>query len=166
MIFKYELGVTLKSLIHGFEGVVMGRSEEITGCNVYMVQPRVLATDGKLPDAYWMSESVLVQTDAEKVILAEDLQAAPIPPKTFIFDLGVTVKSLVHGLEGVVTARAEFLGNTNRYRVQPVGVTKEGKLKHDYWIDEHALAQTEAKKVELAQAAGSGGPMPAVAGYR
>lgn len=69
-MFKFELGVTLKSVIHGYEGVAVARAEHITGCNQYMVQPG-LDKDGKLKDAYWLDEHSLVQTKAKPVVVSE-----------------------------------------------------------------------------------------------
>jgi hypothetical protein len=35
--FKFDLGVTVKDVIHGFEGVVTGRCQYLTGCTQYLV---------------------------------------------------------------------------------------------------------------------------------
>ncbi len=68
-IFKFELGVTLKHLIHGYEGVAVARAQHITGCNQYMVQPPGLTKDGKLHDVYWLDEHALQQTAKKKLVL-------------------------------------------------------------------------------------------------
>lgn len=69
-MFKFELGVTLKSVIHGYEGVAVARAELITGCNQYMVQPG-LDKDGKIMDAYWLDEHALIQTKAKQVVVSK-----------------------------------------------------------------------------------------------
>jgi len=38
--FKIELGAKVKDEVTGIEGIVIGRTEHITGCNTYSVQPR------------------------------------------------------------------------------------------------------------------------------
>ncbi len=79
--FKFELGVTLKSVIHGYEGVAVARSEHITGCNQYMVQPG-LDKDGKLKDCYWLDEHALVQTKAKQIVLPQPEEKPGGPPVT------------------------------------------------------------------------------------
>lgn len=76
--FKFELGVTLKSVIHGFEGVAMVRSEHITNCNQYLLQPP-MGKDGKLPDAYWIDEHALVQTKAKPIVLPSAAKTGGVP---------------------------------------------------------------------------------------
>lgn len=57
--FKFELGVTLKDKVTGFEGVVMVRAEYHTGCLHYGLQTRKLK-DGKPVGWEWLDESQLV----------------------------------------------------------------------------------------------------------
>lgn len=151
MTFKFELGVTVEHLIHGYEGIVVARAEHITGCNRYTVQAKGLNKDYKPKEAYWMDEHALKLTKAKKLVIERD--AVP-----FKFDLGVTVKHLVHGLEGVVIGRADELTGGNRYMVQPRGMTPDGKL-HDYvWCHEQELEQTKAKKIVMPMEEKPGGP--------
>lgn len=58
--FKFELGETLKDIITGFHGVVMGRTQYATGCNHYGLVSRDLDKDGKPKDWQWFDESRLV----------------------------------------------------------------------------------------------------------
>lgn len=44
--FKFELGVTLKERVTGFEGVVMGRTQYYTGCDHYGLLSRELTDKG------------------------------------------------------------------------------------------------------------------------
>jgi hypothetical protein len=55
--FKYELGDKAKDVVSGFEGVITGRAEHITGCNTYGLQPP--AKDGKKEDPTWFDEQRL-----------------------------------------------------------------------------------------------------------
>jgi len=74
MEFKFELGEVLKDTITGLRGVVMGRTQYITGCNHYGLLVRKLNKDGKVPDWEWMDEMRL-QKAGEKI----SFHSAPIP---------------------------------------------------------------------------------------
>lgn len=54
--FKFELGIEAKDKITGFSGIIMSRSEHLTGCNVYGVAPKVI-TDGKPSETQWFDEN-------------------------------------------------------------------------------------------------------------
>jgi len=74
MEFKFELGEILKDTVTGFCGVIMGRTQYITGCNHYGLLTRKLSKDGKVPDWEWMDEMRLQRT-GEKTFL----HSAPVP---------------------------------------------------------------------------------------
>lgn len=57
-MFKFELGDTVKEKITGFEGVIMGRTEYITGCRQYGILHRKLK-DGRPQDWMWIDEERL-----------------------------------------------------------------------------------------------------------
>lgn len=59
MAFKIEMGVKVRDIINGFEGVVTGRAEYVTGCNQYIVCPTGLDKDGKMRDSSWFDEGRL-----------------------------------------------------------------------------------------------------------
>lgn len=150
-IFKFDLGVSVEHLIHGYEGVVTARAEHITGCNRYTVQAKGMNKDQKPKEAYWMDEHALKLTKAKKLVVERE-------DRPFKFELGVTVKHLVHGLEGVVIGRAEELTGDNQYMVQPRGMTADGKL-HDYhWCIEGIIEQTKAKQIVIPPVVKPGGP--------
>jgi len=63
-----QLGDTVRDRITGFEGVVTGRVEYITGCNQLLVSPRV--KDGAKQDACWFDEQRCeVDVSAERIVL-------------------------------------------------------------------------------------------------
>jgi len=65
---KFEMGSTVKCLITGFEGLVTGRCEYITGCDQYLVQPKV--KDGSHVDGKWLDDNRLEKQDVEILKLA------------------------------------------------------------------------------------------------
>ena len=58
-MFKFELGILAKEKIAGFEGVITGRAEYLTGCRKYAIQPQKLTKDGKTTDWEWVDESMV-----------------------------------------------------------------------------------------------------------
>lgn len=64
--FLIELGVSVKSNISGFKGIVTSRSEHVNGCNRYWVAPKV-DKEGKMPEGAWFDEGELIVTLKPKV---------------------------------------------------------------------------------------------------
>lgn len=61
---ELQLGCTVKDKITGFEGVVTGIVDYLSGCNQALVVPKV-DKDGKLRDAHWFDVQRLTVADAE-----------------------------------------------------------------------------------------------------
>ena len=60
--FKFNLGDRLKDRVTGFEGIVMSRTEWLTGCNTYGLKSQVLK-DGLPTDSQWVDEVQLDKVD-------------------------------------------------------------------------------------------------------
>ena len=75
-----ELGVVAKDVVTGFEGVVMGRAQYLTGCDQYMVKPQGLDKDGKVRDSVWFDENRLEVTNHESLVLPGDTERDPGGP--------------------------------------------------------------------------------------
>lgn len=54
---RIELGWTVRDRITGLEGVVMGRSEYLTGCAHVGILPRALKADGTSHEYQWIDET-------------------------------------------------------------------------------------------------------------
>lgn len=79
MAFKFKRGEFLADLITSFKGVVVARSDSITSCNQYCLQPP-LDKDGKHVNARWFDEHSLEYDHAhlgDKLTLT---RAAEQPP--------------------------------------------------------------------------------------
>lgn len=63
-----DLGIGVKDIITGFEGVMTGFVYYLSGCNQALVNHKVGA-DGKLISAEWFDQQRLVETDPNKVEL-------------------------------------------------------------------------------------------------
>ena len=84
---EIKLGCTAKDKITGFKGVVTGKASYLTGCNQYLITPKLEdKIDGSMNQAYptgtWIDEGRLEfvsQTFSESDVKAEkngaDLQA-------------------------------------------------------------------------------------------
>lgn len=59
--FKYEMGLKAVDIITGFEGVIIGRSQWLTGCNTYGLRPK-MSKDGKLPESQFFDEAQITVT--------------------------------------------------------------------------------------------------------
>lgn len=57
-MFKIKLGATVKDKVTGFTGVVIGRTEWLSGCLRYEVQAKV-DKEGKYPSIQSIDEEVL-----------------------------------------------------------------------------------------------------------
>ncbi len=76
----------------------------------------------------------------------------------FKFDLGDTARDVITGLQGVVTARCQYLTGCTQFLVQPPGADKQGQPKGSHWVDEGKLAAVVGKKRVVLQIEDNGGP--------
>lgn len=60
-----HLGQTARDVITQFEGLVMARSEYLTGCTQILLVPRGLDKDGKRQEGEWFDEPRLEITKSE-----------------------------------------------------------------------------------------------------
>ena len=65
---KIELGSTVKDRITRLTGVVMARTEDLTGCAHVAILVTKLTKDGKVPEWEWIDETICVVDKAKKVI--------------------------------------------------------------------------------------------------
>lgn len=54
---KIDLGVIVKDKVSGLVGVVMGRTEYLTGCAHIGIAPQKVRPDGSLADWQWVDET-------------------------------------------------------------------------------------------------------------
>lgn len=58
MLYKYELGLTARDVVTGFEGVITGRGDYITGCKQYCLVSKE-KKDGEPIGGQWFDEARL-----------------------------------------------------------------------------------------------------------
>lgn len=77
MAFKFSRGVWVKDLITGFKGVIVSRSDSLTGCNRYCIQPEV-DKEGKYIEAGWYDEhSIEIDNTRQKLSLDRTVDQPP-----------------------------------------------------------------------------------------
>ncbi len=59
--FKFTLGIKAKDKITGFEGIIIGRGDYLTGCNTYGLKPKV-DKEGKTQKLEWFDEGTIEKT--------------------------------------------------------------------------------------------------------
>lgn len=73
-----KLGATTTDKITGFEGVITGHAEYISGCSQYLVQPRN-DKDGKYVQSMWIDEDRLELSNAPIIELKVSTPGADRP---------------------------------------------------------------------------------------
>jgi hypothetical protein len=68
MTKRVDMGHRGRDLITGFEGVVTGHCQYISGCNQVLLSPKVDEKGGKV-DAEWFDEQRVEEIEAEPILL-------------------------------------------------------------------------------------------------
>lgn len=77
--FKFGLKEFLKDYITGFEGVVVARTQYLTGCNHYSLQNRDQRKDGKPIDWESFDETRLSRIEKPKKEKPRKYRGGPVP---------------------------------------------------------------------------------------
>lgn len=64
---KYEKGRNAKDIITGFAGMIEGYCTYLTGCDQYLLSPKV-DKEGKAVESAWFDENRIKYTDNKKAI--------------------------------------------------------------------------------------------------
>ncbi len=105
-----KLGVLLRDKITGFEGLATGRSDMLTGCTQFSVQPQ-----GK-PDA--ILEGKQIDYHTLEVIGPGISDIAPIEDQTVTLKLGQKVRDKISGYTGTTVDRVTFFNGCVYFGVQ------------------------------------------------
>lgn len=65
-----KLGQRGKDVITGFEGLVLGKAQYLTGCNQVLLMPQSLGPDGKRREGEWFDEQRVVAVGEEIMVLS------------------------------------------------------------------------------------------------
>lgn len=78
--FKIELGVMARDMITGFQGTVTGRVECISGCNQYLLAPKVSDDGEHRTGCYFDEQRLEVVLDKPTVKLDNSKARGPDTP--------------------------------------------------------------------------------------
>ena len=77
MLFKHEMGSKVKEVVTGFEGIITGRTEYITGCRQYLVTSQECKA-GKTAQSIWYDEDrLVVDVDVPRVHILPEADQQP-----------------------------------------------------------------------------------------
>jgi hypothetical protein len=68
-----ELGIYAEDVISGFKGYITGRVTYITGCDQYLLSPRI-DKDGKVADTRWVDENRIKPCKGKKKIVLPEAE--------------------------------------------------------------------------------------------
>jgi hypothetical protein len=72
-----ELGSTVKDRITGLVGVVLGRTEYLTGCTHVGISPKKVDTKGGLPDWSWIDERRCIVQKTPRISMSKVEKGGP-----------------------------------------------------------------------------------------
>ena len=64
-----DLGLYVQDLITGFEGVITGRCEYITGCNQYLLAPKIKVGESMAGGQWFDEQRIKIVDGKEKIVL-------------------------------------------------------------------------------------------------
>lgn len=70
-----KLGIKAKDVVTEMEGIIVGRTSWLTGCDTYGLQPQGLNKDGQPYEAKWFDENRLLPLSTEPAVLVPAVQA-------------------------------------------------------------------------------------------
>lgn len=147
----FHLGDTVKDKITGFTGTVICRTEHRNNCDRYTLQATGLKNGQSLPAVSFD------EVDLEPVSTEGRVEVG-YPP--FEFELDDILLSKFSGYQGIVTARASWIGKCLRYTLQAFGSHEGLPLKPECFDGTEVILvkKTEEKPEVVVQK--TGGPRP------
>jgi heat shock protein HspQ len=130
---KFSMNSIVKDRITGFQGMVLGISEEETGATHYGVCPVELDKDGKIKDWKWLDQSRLISIEKAE----ED---APKWEWKHEFGMYDYVKDKHTGYKGVVISIVDYDTGCVSYGLQPKELTRDGELAKTSYLPAERLA--------------------------
>lgn len=81
-----KLGSKVRDTITGFEGIAMGRTQYIYGCNQIMVTPDRLGEGGKRLEPEWFDEQRIETLEEREILISSESEATaggpqPVPSR-------------------------------------------------------------------------------------
>lgn len=156
--FKINLGDKVSDNISGFSGVVVSATQWLHNCNTYSVKPTKLLKGVPIEN---QSFDELMLT-----VIERDFVKADSRNNDFKFELGDTVKSVMEGYTGIITARCKWFTGCNNYSLKSTELNHEGKPTDNIWYEQDNLILVaknpwfeQEEEVKQAKQVNTGGPV-------
>jgi hypothetical protein len=147
------LGDRVHDVVTKFEGIVVGMTNWMHGCDRLTVEPESLDEDGQ-PQSKQTFDSHRIEVVERGVI-------TPAPSRTNDIPLGSKVKERVTGFEGVATGRTLWLSGNEDYIIEPDKLDEKGQPGMVQGYEGHRLTVIKEQPVPVAASADKtkpGGP--------
>lgn len=147
-----RIGIRVKDVVSGFEGIVMSRTVFLHGCTRYGVAPTKLTDDGKPGDTMHFDDVRMAVVD-ETQVLPDVALPEGLP------SLGSTAKDTLSGYKGMVVGYSVYAGGQTYIGLQAPTLEK-GEPAKEQWMDftRVELVQTGTPPVSPNNSATTGGP--------
>lgn len=147
---EIKLGMTVKDLVTGYEGIAVTIAKYLHGCRRIGVQAPLDAL-GRIPDEITVDEPQLVIVKKKRII---DVKIS----KTKVI-LGASVSCPISGFEGVAWGRCDYLNGCARVAVCPK-VGGDNKINMEWFPEDQLIIKDDPKFKQGSST--TGGPVPRI----
>ena len=136
---KPKLSAKLRDTLTGYEGVAVARLEYLSGAVQFCVVKKV-GEDGVSPKGSYIDVQRLEEVEGPTI----DVPKTPAP-----FDLGDRLRDKITGLEGIATAKVNYVNGCLHYGVTPKKEKKEKEQPEAEYIDSKLLELVKVNAVKV-----------------
>jgi hypothetical protein len=148
-----NIGDKAKDIVTGFQGIVVGKTSWLHGCDRLTLEPDKLDDEG---------QPQRVQTfDDHRIEIVQRGVLKPCPPEPNSIKLGDKVRDKVNGFKGIATGMGVWLSGNVNFTIEPDSLDKNGQPQESHAAEAHRLDLVEQKPVPVspnAVAKATGGP--------
>jgi hypothetical protein len=148
------IGGMARDLITSLEGVVVGTTLWLNGCNRVIIQPRYLIK-GEPAKRFSIDVQQAEMLGTEKVIPVREVQAQGNGD----LRLGVIAMDTVTGFKGVVVAETKWATGARTLAVQSQEL-QDGKMLDSEWFEDVSLKVLDKRSIFTEATEKPGGPFP------
>lgn len=128
---EIQFGRKYHDVITGFEGVAIGFTEYLSGCNQVLLAPQV-GDDGAKKESHWF-DIQRIKTAGDATLIT--LDNSGIPQRQPRVLLGKKYREKFTMFEGIAVGRAEYIAGTIDVLIVPK-VGSDGERRESVWFPE------------------------------
>ena len=136
---EFELSAKLRDKLTGYQGSATARLETLDG-TIQFCLVKEMGDDGKYPEGTYIDFERLEQISDPLIDVSE--RHAP-------FNLGDRLKDKISGLEGIATAKVDYMNGCLHYAITPKKLKKEIKPPKTEYVPVEFLELVKAKVVKI-----------------